>query len=190
MTIGAVFTVILVGCKTLPDTTQIALISTSAGTTAGLTMLTLDKTANINVNTHNIICDIMSKAEYWTPATNETVQTYATRKVKENVVNELIAEGKINDTQATLILKATDLGGTAIDYGFAKLKEKKGIDIYAIEGGVSIAINDFTSAFLAIYKPVNVETMSIGAAYVETDTEIDATLVQIMQSRAEEIQYK
>lgn len=144
--LGAVTTLVFTGCHTVPTPDKMESTAQAIGFSAGL----VANNINISDKDRNIIVDIIGKVSECTPADNQTF-VEAWTPIATEYVNKMVADGKINQDQAVLILKVFDIIANGVDYVFDKVYPKA----RQYENLVTAAIRGFTKGFLTSFKPVN-----------------------------------
>lgn len=143
VSVGAAAT--LAGCKAIPSEDAINKIGLAFGATTGLVMDQCD----IDDESRNVIIDIVNRGYTVVPAEGETVYQ-AWKRVAAQHVAKLVADGKVTEIQADLILTGFDLVLKGLTLLIARHPE---IGVY---GAITIAaLKGFCDGFLYVYKPVN-----------------------------------
>ena len=146
--LGAASLLVIAGCKTIPTTDKMQSAASAIGVAAGL----VANETKIDDNTRNTIVAIMNEVSRVVPKSGQSFEEAWTPVAKE-VVEKLIADGKITQEVGTLSLSVFGIAIKGIDYLFTVRYPKA----RQYEELVSAAITGFTEGFLTVFKPVNNE---------------------------------
>ena len=148
--ICAVACAIFTGCKSLPTAEGMYSTTYAIGAAAGMVANQTVPDCCSDDNTRNTVIEIINIVSTCIPETNQTFASAWTPIAQEHV-DQLIADGKLDQTQGTLVMTAFSLVVKGVDYVFEvrypKAKEYKEL--------VVSAINGFSCGFLTTFKPCN-----------------------------------
>ena len=145
--IAAVAALVFTGCKTVPTADKINAAAQAVGCASGL----VANETKVDAKSRDAIIEIVQIVKDVVPEDGKTFAE-AWAPVAKKYTSELVAAGKLNDTQAALVNGGVSIAATGLDYVFnlyPKAKEYKEL--------VSAAVNGFSEGFLTTFKPVNVE---------------------------------
>lgn len=143
------------GCKSTPTPSQMKSTATAIGVAAGF----VANETKIDDKSREAIISVMLEVIKATPAEGQSFEEAWTPLAKE-IVAKLVADGKIDEKQAPLVLTAFSVAVKGIDYifdvRFPKARQYEELVAAAIEG--------FSSGFLSVFTPPNAKgTVSVPA---------------------------
>lgn len=147
---------LLAGCKTVPSEDTLFSTSYAIGVSTALVMNQI----KISDADRNVIIEIMKKVDEAVPQTGKTF-TDAWTPIASEYVGQLVADGKIDETQAQLILTIFPSATQTLDYVVYKRYPKVGEDVKY----VAAVTHGFNSGFLTHFKPANTMSASNAPLY-------------------------
>lgn len=160
LALAAAVTVAIVGCKTIPSTDKMYVISEAIGFSTGMVV----NETKVDDATRNAIVEIMGIVCECVPETNQTFEAAWTPIAKAHT-QKLIDDGKITEQQGTLIMAGFGLVAKGIDYIF----EVRYPEAKQYKDLVCAAIDGFSNGFLTVFKPVNVNSAKRGGSFQPYD---------------------
>lgn len=151
----------VIGCATIPTIDKMFNISRAIGYSAGLVANEIKMDAKVRNN----VIDIWTKVSVCIPETNQTFAA-AWTPIAQKHTDELVKKGKIDASQATLIMLGFKAAVAGLDYVFIRYPEAKlykDLTVAAVDG--------FNEGFLATFKPVNMLGSGKSDAYEGYDRE-------------------
>jgi len=137
---------LLAGCKTVPSEDTLFSTSYAIGVSTALVM----NQTKISDADRNVIIEIMKKVDEAVPQTGKTF-TDAWTPIASEYVGQLVADGKIDETQAQLILTIFPSATQTLDYVVYKRYPKVGEDVKYI----AAVTHGFSNGFLTYFPPAN-----------------------------------
>ena len=134
------------GCKSVPSVDTLSSTSYAIGVSTALVM----NQTKISDTDRNVIIEIMKKVDEAVPQTGKTF-TDAWTPIATEYVGQLVADGKLDKTQAQLILTIFPSATQTLDYVVYKRYPKVGEDVTYI----AAVTHGFSNGFLTYFPPAN-----------------------------------
>lgn len=164
----AAIALVFTGCKTVPSVDTLYSTSYAIGVSTALVM----NQTKLSDADRNVVIEIMKKVDEAVPQTGKTF-TDAWTPIATEYVGQLVADGKLDETQAQLILTAFPAATQTLDYIVYKRYPKVGEDIKY----VAAVTHGFSNGFLTYFPPANTVTASAkGVVY-------DAEAYELLQKK-------
>lgn len=156
--IAAAALIAVTGCKTTPTVDTMYSTSYAIGVSAALVM----NQTKINDTDRNIIIDIVNTVNSSVPSTNTTFTTSWT-PIAQQHVDELVANGKIDASEGSIIMSLFAAGVKTLDYVVYKRYPVVGQNVELLES----TTHGFCTGLLTYYKPA--DSLSVGPAVVKDE---------------------
>lgn len=141
---AAIMSASVVGCKSFPTADTTYQTSYAIGIATGM----VANQTKIDDASRNAIVEVLNIAVYCVPEVDQSFTDAWTPIAKAHVA-KLVADGKLGDHEADLVLTAFSLVTKGIDYlfevRFPEARQYKNLTAAAIDG--------FSSGFLTIFRP-------------------------------------
>lgn len=155
---AAACAIAVTGCKSTPTVDTMYSSSYAIGVSAALVM----NQTKISDTDRNTIIEIINDVSASVPETNTTF-TASWTPIAQKHVDQLIADGKLEDAQGKIIMSLFGAGVKTLDYVVYKRYPVVGQNIELLES----TTHGFCDGLLAYYKPAN--AVSVGPKTVKDE---------------------
>jgi len=151
LALALVSTMTLVGCKTVPTTDKMYSTAYSVGCASGM----VATETKVDDKSREAIIEVVSIVKEVTPIEGKSFQDVWV-PVAMRYTEAMVKAGRLDPTQATLVVGGITIAATGLDYVFKAYPKAR-----MYEELVAAAINGFSEGFLTTFKPVNTDARSV-----------------------------
>lgn len=159
LSIALVGVMAFAGCKSLPSEEKMQSTAYAVGCASGM----VANETKIDDKSRTTVIEVVTIVQNVVPQDGQTFQEVWTLAATE-YVQKLVAEGKLDQSQATLVVGGVTIAGTGLDYVFSAYPKAR-----QYEKLVAAAIKGFSSGFLTTFKPVNADVCTKAAVKYDKD---------------------
>ena len=140
----------LVGCKTVPTTDKMYATAYSVGCASGM----VAAETKVDDKSREVIIEVVSIVKEVIPAAGKSFQD-AWVPVAKAYTETMVKAGRLDPTQAILVVGGVTIAATGLDYVFKAYPKAR-----TYEELVAAAVNGFSEGFLTTFKPLDTDVRS------------------------------